>query len=253
MGRLLGSFENDEDHDIPELNKCPDCQTYFAGDNCPICGKPCPENMRAGNRPVVKQKKHKSKGGYTRTTFIPWYHRIWFLILMLFVSPVICIILTLTSPHEKPKKVLFVILAALMLVGRYAGPAIVSRILDREPALVNEKLSEDEYKAKCGDITAEELYRNSDEHKNGFVKIRLIVDEKLESWEQYRPVYYRCVSEDGKFAFLVRNCLVNASKNFIKGDVITVYGEMQGNTTVYFSTDDTTTEPTVNMAYVTIN
>ncbi|MBQ1846954.1 MAG: hypothetical protein II135_03030, partial [Clostridia bacterium] len=81
MGRLMGAYDIDDDHDIPELNKCPDCQTYFEGDNCPICGKPCPENMKAGNRPAVKQKKRKRPSGDTgRVTFINWYHSWWFII-----------------------------------------------------------------------------------------------------------------------------------------------------------------------------
>ena len=250
MGRLLGSYETDEDFDIPELNKCPDCKTYFPGDNCPICGKPCPEDMRAGNRPVVKPKKRsKNTGGSPRVTFISWYHRVWFIVLMIFISPVISIILTLTSPHSKGKKVLFVALAALMLIGRYAGPYVYNSIVNREPVLVNTKLSETEYIDKCSNVSAEELYRNPDAHKGEFVCVTLTVDMKCESYEQYYPVYYRCVSQDGKYTLLIRNCLVGAARNFIQGDVITIYGEMQGDTTVYFSNDETSTEPTVNMAY----
>ena len=61
MGRSLGYFDSDE-LDRPELNKCPDCECYFASEECPLCGKICPENFRAGNRaPVKKPKKKKFK------------------------------------------------------------------------------------------------------------------------------------------------------------------------------------------------
>ena len=29
----------EDERDYPELNKCPDCETFFASDNCPICGR----------------------------------------------------------------------------------------------------------------------------------------------------------------------------------------------------------------------
>ena len=54
MGR---SFENYDELDRPDLNKCPDCGCFFGQDYCPICGKLCPEEMRAGNRAAVKQKQ----------------------------------------------------------------------------------------------------------------------------------------------------------------------------------------------------
>jgi hypothetical protein len=56
MGRMLGAFDSDE-IDRPDLNKCPDCGCFFLQDTCPICGKLCPEEMRAGNRKPVKLKK----------------------------------------------------------------------------------------------------------------------------------------------------------------------------------------------------
>ena len=67
MGRMLGSYDSDE-LDRPDLNKCPDCGCFFAQDECPLCGKPCPEEMRAGNRKAVKVKK--TKAGSERVSFI---------------------------------------------------------------------------------------------------------------------------------------------------------------------------------------
>jgi len=62
MGRLLGSHADDRELDRPDLNKCPDCGCFFPQDNCPLCGKPCPEEMRAGNRkPPKKSKKTAAK------------------------------------------------------------------------------------------------------------------------------------------------------------------------------------------------
>ena len=61
---MLGSFADENELDRPDLNKCPDCKCYFAGDNCPLCGKPCPEEMKAGNRkPPKKEKKKPPNGG----------------------------------------------------------------------------------------------------------------------------------------------------------------------------------------------
>ena len=68
MGRSLGYFDSEE-LDRPELNKCPDCECYFASEECPLCGKVCPEAFRAGNRAPVKKKKHKNSSG--RVQFIP--------------------------------------------------------------------------------------------------------------------------------------------------------------------------------------
>ena len=39
MGRMLGSFDPEDELDRPDLNKCPDCGCYFASDECPLCGK----------------------------------------------------------------------------------------------------------------------------------------------------------------------------------------------------------------------
>ena len=119
MGRMLGSTGSDE-LDRPDLNKCPDCQCYFAGLNCPLCGKLCPEEMRAGNRKPVKVKKHRNTGS-GRVTFVEWYHSWWFIVLMMFVMPIMGIILLLTSPHERWKKVLFAVIAVIYLVASTFG------------------------------------------------------------------------------------------------------------------------------------
>ena len=114
MGRFLGSHESEE-LDRPDLNKCPDCRCFFAGDNCPLCGKLCPEEMRAGNRAKVKASRSAPNPNAGRVTFIPWYHSWLCIILMLFVFPLLGIILLFTSPHKKWIKVTFVIVAILFV------------------------------------------------------------------------------------------------------------------------------------------
>ena len=89
MGKLLGAHDSEE-LDRPDLNKCPDCRCFFAGDNCPLCGKKCPEEMRAGNRAKVKPKKKRSTPNSGRVTFVSWYHSWLFIILMMFIMPHKC-------------------------------------------------------------------------------------------------------------------------------------------------------------------
>ena len=87
MGANLGFFAEDRERDFPELNKCPDCETFFADSNCPLCGKECPEEFRAGNRKQIKQKRHHRPSGNGRVQFVPWYYSAWFIVLMLIFSP----------------------------------------------------------------------------------------------------------------------------------------------------------------------
>ena len=110
MGRMLGAFDNSEELDRPDLNKCPDCECFFAGDNCPLCGKVCPEEMRAGNRKSPKKQKNKRSGGNGRVTFVEWYHSWWFIVLMMIFMPIAGIALLITSPHRTRSKVIFVII-----------------------------------------------------------------------------------------------------------------------------------------------
>ena len=88
MGANLGFFADDRENDYPDLNKCPDCDCFFATDNCPLCGKECPPHMCAGNR--IPQKPHKTRrSGSGRVSFIAWYHAWWFVILMLIIFPLV--------------------------------------------------------------------------------------------------------------------------------------------------------------------
>ena len=92
MGRMLGAFDDTNDLDRPDLNKCPDCGCYFVQDACPLCGKVCPEEYRAGNRKPVKMKNTRRRGN-GRVQFVPWYQTTWFIILMLFIQPIVGLVL----------------------------------------------------------------------------------------------------------------------------------------------------------------
>ena len=114
MGRMLGAFDNPEELDRPDLNKCPDCECFFAGETCPLCGKICPEEMRAGTRKPPKKEKRRRGSSNGRVTFVEWYHSWWFIIIMLFVMPIAGIILLFTSPHRTLWKVLITIAVILV-------------------------------------------------------------------------------------------------------------------------------------------
>ena len=125
MGRMLGAFDDPRELDRPDLNKCPDCECFFAGDNCPLCGKVCPEEMRAGNRKPPKKDRHRRGNSSGRVTFIEWYHSWWFILIMMFVMPIVGIILLLTSPHRTLWKVLLTV--AVVVV--YIIPTLIRVIL----------------------------------------------------------------------------------------------------------------------------
>ena len=106
MSRQLGAFDDDDNFDRPDLNKCPDCGCYFSQNNCPFCGKACPEDMRAGMRKPVKVRKKRSSGN-GRVTFVEWYHSWWFILIMTFVFPLAAVFLLISSPYAKKWKILF--------------------------------------------------------------------------------------------------------------------------------------------------
>lgn len=126
MGKLLGSHASHE-LDRPDLNKCPDCRCFFEGDNCPLCGKECPEEMRAGNRAKVKPRKKKRNPNSGRVTFIPWYHSWLFIILMMFVMPIVGIILLCTSPYRTRTKIIVIacLVAAWFMVAFVIIPLLL--------------------------------------------------------------------------------------------------------------------------------
>ena len=174
MGRMLGSFADDNELDRPDLNKCPDCDCFFASDTCPLCKKVCPEEMRAGNRKPVKPKKQKRTSGPGRVTFISWYHRWWFILLMLWLMPIVGIILLISSPHDKWKKWLVAGICAVWLLFSYIGIGsiigMISGIFDQP---VDTSLSREAYIERCETVSAVQYYRGYADYEDDFVTVEL--------------------------------------------------------------------------------
>ncbi len=257
MGRMLG-YHDSEELDRPELNKCPDCECYFATEECPLCGKICPEEMRAGNRAAVKHKKHKNTSG--RVQFIPWYHTWWFILIMWFVMPVAAIVLFVTSPYSKRAKIIGVVALVLYLLGTVfmslMGNQLLYDFIFGEGELVNHDISQAEYVEKCQDMTVADFYRAGDSTKGDYITMTVVVAERFTDWytayDAEPGIYYLCCDESRPDAkILVRACLVEEDLNLMVGDTVTVFGESGGQVTV--AKDGASadlTYPCLYMAYV---
>ena len=250
MGRLLGAHDSDE-LDRSDLNKCPDCGCFFPQDNCPLCGKECPDAFRAGNRKAVKKKKARRKSS-GRVTFVEWYHSWWFIILMLFVFPIAGIVLLLTSPHKTAHKAIFIACAIVVYLFATFGIGMISDWLHSMEEPVSASLT----KAECETVTPEDFYRSAAGYNGKYVSLTLTVESKYTEYDGYYGgekynTYYSCRPVDGgDFTILVRDCVKEDPKQFIPGDTITVYGEGQGQLTVYDLDYCPHTAPTVFAAYI---
>ena len=250
MGRSLGYFDSDE-LDRPELNKCPDCECYFASEECPLCGKICPEAFRAGNRaPVKKPKKRKNSSG--RVQFIPWYHSWWFIFIMFFVSRIAGLILFITSPYSKKAK----IITAASVVGGYLlllalGSGWLWSLINQP--LVNDKISREEYVQLCEPMDVEDFYRHAGD-EGRYVSMELTVVEKcVEQSEDIYDIgatYYRCRDRSGgELIIYVQDCNLGNPLQFLPGDMIRVYGESAGTVSFWQNTTYTEALPCLYMAY----
>lgn len=257
MGKYFGSYASEE-LDRPDLNKCPDCNCFFAGDNCPLCGKECPEEFRAGNREKVRPQKHRRHRGYERVEFISWYHRWWFIILMLFVAPVIGIVLFITSPHKTWVKILFATLAAIWMLVPVAVPFLFNIFNKPEPP-VDMSMTKEMYVETCSNIAPAYFYRSANFYDGKFVTMKLEVVEKVVDYDGYLndtpyTTYYVCRVFDGEnFEILVRDCQISDAINLLSGDIITVYGIGDGNRTIYDMELKPHTAPCINAAYVILD
>ena len=255
MGRQLGTFLDDEELDRPDLNKCPDCGCFFAELYCPLCGKECPEEFRAGNRKPVRHKRRHSSGGSGRVTFIEWYHSWWFIILMLFMMPIVGIILLFTSPHSKRAKVTVIAIGLAYTILSSFGFWIsgVVQLLNKP---VNTRLSREEYITACEQVEVEEFYRLPDFYGADFVSMTVTVVGKVTDSEvaygngKY-PTYYVCRNAEGTCEILIRDCLQDGSYNLIVGDTVTVYGEGAGYVSIYGTDGRLYGAPCLNIAYLT--
>ncbi len=250
MGKLLGAYDSDE-LDRPDLNKCPDCGCFFATDACTLCGKLCPEEMRAGNRAKVKQKKRKNTSG--RVQFIPWYHTWPAMIIFSFIMPIVGVILFFTSPYSKKVKI---IVGSAVVAWVVLAPILLTLIVSlasgwMEGSLVNDKLSRAEYIETCTEMSADEFYRHSVD-EGIYVTMELTVAERLPgSWfyEEESVFFYRCESADGKTSVILRDCMLENRQVLKAGDMVRVWGESAGVTEYYPSYDRTEALPCLNTAY----
>lgn len=262
MGRMLGSFDTPEELDRPDLNKCPDCNCFFAGDNCPLCGKECPEEYRAGNRKAVKPQR-KKRGGSGRVTFVEWYHSWWFIVVMMFIFPIVGIILLATSPHSRGKKITFCVIAAVYMVVSFIGiGTIIGGIRSLWYSPVDTSLSKEEYLASCENVSAEDFYRSSGEYEGKFISLELTVLTSAEYYPDYfeadkYTTCYICADDRGsQFYIIIRDCSRGTAKNFLTGDRITVWGEGAESISAYGGVNNEFQEyfaPTVNAAYIEID
>lgn len=258
MGRLIGSFMDDNELDRPDLNKCPDCECYFPQDNCPICGKECPEDMRAGNR---KKQKKKPRNGRSKTVqYVDWYHKWWFIVLMLLFFPIIGIILLASSPHKKSLKITLIVIAFVYAVISSFGitgiAAMFNKTFDKP---VDTSLTYEEYVGKCESIDLEEYYRKSDDYKDRFIKAEVTVVKQVVVAEYvFRDVeytdYYLCkvATANGELEILVRDCVISDRRNLNPGLEITVFGECEGRINVHGMDAEFYSSPCINAAYIEV-
>ena len=258
MSAPYGFSEEDRQRDFPDLNKCPDCETFFAALNCPLCGKECPEEMRAGNRKPIKQKRFSGRGnGNGRVVFVPWYLSTWFTLFMLFFQPVIGLILTWMGYWKKHWKIIVTVLVVFYYVGYAFLIGLIGGIFSffhQEKIPVNTELAREDYIALCETVDAEDLYRRTEEYADEYVCMTLTVDDILTDELDYESdylVYYRChIEQNGKaWEFLVRDWRQTDQINLIKGDVITVYGQVAGNLNIYAASVGDLTKPGIHMLY----
>ncbi len=252
MGRLLGSFADENELDRPDLNKCPDCGCFFPQDNCPLCGKPCPEEMRAGNRRPVKKKKARRTDD--RVVFVEWYHSWWFIILMLILFPIAGLVLLITSPHKRGVKLGIAAVAVVYTIVTSIGIGnIISNIISNVAALfdrpVDTSLSQSEYIAACADISAEDYYRAAAQHEDDYLRLTMVVERQIHAGDE---TYYLCRSTSGQATVLVRDCFLSGGLNLLPGDSFTVWGEGAGVITVYDPDYNAYTAPCLNGAYLSL-
>ncbi|MBQ9780226.1 MAG: hypothetical protein IJW00_04705 [Clostridia bacterium] len=254
MGRSLGYFDSDE-LDRPELNKCPECECYFASEECPLCGKVCPEHMRAGNRaPVKKPKKTRNSSG--RVQFIPWYHTWWFILIMMFFMPVVGVVLFFTSPYSKKVKIIGAVIGVIYVLAYVfmfylGGINMIFKLMLGEYDLVNDDISREAYIETCEDLSVEEFYRISDDD-GVYITIELKVLERhvdLSLYGDEQNVYYLCTDETGEILIYVRDCSLDNAGNYLKGDTIRVWGQNAGEQRIYPEGQTPQSHPCLNMAY----
>lgn len=255
MGRMLGAYDSEE-LDRPDLNKCPDCGCFFAQENCPLCGKLCPDEMRAGNRKPVKKRKKRSDVS-DRVIFVQWYHSWWVIAVAMVFMPIVGIALLLTSPHKRSAKAVFGAVAAIYLViSTFGLGTIIDRVTGIFDKPVDTSLSRDEYTAISESVSPADFYRYPDEYNDRYISMKLRVVERIVDAEGYSSgekytVYYICTDTSGsELEILVRDCIQDEKVNLLPNDIITVYGEGRGELVIYDLDYAAHSAPCINVAYI---
>lgn len=232
MGTPIGFFADDGPNDYPNLNKCPDCETYFEGPNCPLCGKECPPQMRAGNRKPQK-KRRRTRHSSGRVRFVPWYYSTWFLIAMLIVFPLVGLILLWTSDNGRGWKVAGT--AACVGVWLFSRPLlsfVLSLLLFNDGPLQRPDLPQSAYCASCEVLDAEGYYRQPGNYPERDVTLTVTVREVF--YDETGACVWRCVWSEGEqelLFFLVD--YLEEDIHLLAGDRITVWGRTLGSVTAY--------------------
>ena len=254
MGAPIGFFSDDAPNDYPELNKCPDCETYFQALYCPLCGKECPEEMRAGNRKPVKQKKSRGPRGGGRTRFVPWYFQTWFIVVMLFVMPIVGLILLWQSDHGRGAKIGL----SLLVVAPTLLSWLAAMLLNLLPFGGNgpevPEYERDSYVAACETVDVEALWRNPDSYEGKNVELSLtVLDKHINAYAQTGDyeTFYECVATvDGKeLRFLIADVRLDESTNLATGDRIRLWGAVLGNTEIFSDLDGKIVYPAAVMYF----
>jgi hypothetical protein len=254
MSRHLGAFDTDNDMiDRPDLNKCPDCGCFFAQDTCPLCGKICPEEMRAGNRKPPKKEKFKYANGFKAVQFVDWYHRWWFIALATWFFPLMGIVLLITSPHKKAHKILAVVIAVMITVLYSMAFPFIFSLINKPEVPVDTSLTKAEYISACEEVVPEDYYRSPKEYADKFITMELTVKRVVYVDEYYNATYnacYVCTDVSGsEFEIIIHPYLRENERNFLPGDVIRIYGEGNGSSSIYDNSGNTYSGPYIYVAY----
>ncbi len=246
MSRQIGYFADDDVHDFPELNKCPDCETFFADACCPLCGKLCPEEYRSGNRKPVKQKKRRRSSSNGRVRFVPWYHTAPFVIAMLIIQPIIGLILAWTTDWRRAWK----IVATVVAVFRSAGGLILASFFGTmlglffgftQPLPPVEEMTPAEYMGYCEAVDPQTLHDRSDEYYFSDVKLNVTVREVLTKRadfpEETNLTYYLCEARAGEvtYTFLLRDWRMASNAAIGVGDAFTAYGAVTADNILHLA------------------
>ena len=102
------------------------------------------------------------------------------------------------------------------------------------------------------------FYRAVDGYEDKYVCVTLKIMESVTYVDDYYNekdyLCYLCQAEDGsEYRVILRDCLIQDAQRFVKGDVITVYGEGAGDCNCYDFEGNFYTAPCLNMAYMVVN